>query len=204
MNRLSDLQIRQGIQAGGQAAESAVAALYRQERERCLAFLQKQGANTEEAKDLFQEAVISVFENIRAERFRGESKLGNYLLSVARFLWLNRVKRSAIADRYEQSLEAPQDHPGPLPHLLAKEEQRQIGALFEQLGEQCAEVLQRSLYWEDTMEELAQRLGYANAQIARNKKYRCLERLRKMITQGGKQYAWLQDIGRLNEQYRHG
>ncbi|MEM6344818.1 MAG: sigma-70 family RNA polymerase sigma factor [Bacteroidota bacterium] len=199
MDKLSDLQILQGIQAGAQGAEKAVKALYRQERERCLAYLQKQGAKAEEAKDLFQEAVIAVFENIRAGKFRGESKLGNYLLSVARFLWLNRVKRSAIAERIHQAQTPEVSHPGPLPYLLAAEQSQQIQALFAALGEQCSEVLNRSIYWEDTMEELAASMGYASAQIARNKKYRCLERLRKMIKNAGSQFTWLQEIGSIQD-----
>ncbi|MEL7531246.1 MAG: sigma-70 family RNA polymerase sigma factor [Bacteroidota bacterium] len=201
MEQLSDLQILQGIQAGAQESESALKALYRQERERCLAYLQKQGAKPEEAKDLFQEAVIAVFENIRAGKFRGESKLGNYLLSVGRFLWLNRLKRSAVAERILQSQLSEEVQPGPLPHLLAKEQARQIQALFAALGEQCSEVLNRSIYWEDTMDELAARMGYASAQIARNKKYRCLERLRKMIKEKGSQFAWLQEIGSSKDAY---
>lgn len=194
-----DQQILDGILEGGKAAEQAVADLYRQQRERSLAYLQKQGAQPEEAKDLFQEAVIALFENVRAGKFRGESKLGNYLLSVARFLWLNQIKRSAIAERIHQSQATEESHPGPLPHLLAKEQTTQIQALFDALGEQCSEVLQRSIYWEDSMDELAVRMGYASAQIARNKKYRCLERLRKMIKEKGSQLAWLQEIGNTND-----
>lgn len=184
----------QGILSGGKEADAGLRRLYEEQRGRLLAYLQKQGAKTDEATDVFQEAVIAVFENIVSGKFRGESALSSYLFSIARFLWLNRLKRQGIAKRVKAEVEIETVAPSHLPQMVEKEQESQIRKLFDELGEQCREVLVRAIYYEDSMEEIAQHMAYASPQIARNKKYRCLQRLKKWLAKKPGLQRWLQSL----------
>lgn len=169
------------IQDGGRSAEDALKELYRSHRTQVLGYLRKQGAGREEAKDLFQDAVIAAFENISAGKFRGDSSLNSYLISIARFLWINRQRREQIKDRVYGALEFDDKDLGYLPVFLAQEAKQQVATIFQSLGEDCHKTLSLSIYYDYSMKEIAEQMSYSSEQVARNKKYRCLSRLRKLM-----------------------
>jgi predicted DNA-binding protein YlxM (UPF0122 family) len=48
-----------------------------------------------------------------------------------------------------------------------------------ELGEPCCTLIQ-DYYWQDlSMETIAEKFGYTNADNAKNQKYKCLQRLKK-------------------------
>ena len=51
---------------------------------------------------------------------------------------------------------------------------------LEQLGEPCKSLLELYYYDKMTMEDIAETLNYKNAATAKNLKYKCLNRLRKI------------------------
>ena len=76
-----------------------------------------------------------------------------------------------------------EDGPG-LDELLENNEASgAFQAAFRKLDEPCRTLL-LLFYWEQRpMEEIATRLGFANAQTAKAKKYQCKDRLRSLITE---------------------
>jgi hypothetical protein len=49
------------------------------------------------------------------------------------------------------------------------------------LGEPCHELLGFYYFGRKTMEEISTIMGYKNPDTAKNQKYKCMERLRKMV-----------------------
>jgi RNA polymerase sigma factor (sigma-70 family) len=85
----------------------------------------------------------------------------------------------------------PDDPPDPdLSPLEALMEDERTGALasaMERLGDPCRAILLLYYYEEMSMEEIARRMGFANADTAKSKKYQCkkaLERLVKGVDHG--------------------
>ncbi|MEL6674586.1 MAG: sigma-70 family RNA polymerase sigma factor [Bacteroidota bacterium] len=177
------------IVAGGRGADEALQSLYKAQRHKVVAFLRKRGAEEEEALDVFQEAMIVVYENIQAGKFRGESSLSSYLHGVARFLWINRLKRRKTESRIlEEQGQVDDMH---MPRLLEKEKENEIRALFRELRGSCEEILVLSIFYAYNMQEIASHFAYSSEQIARNKKYRCMERLRELIEKQPAILSWL-------------
>ena len=65
---------------------------------------------------------------------------------------------------------------------LQKESTLQVYALMDELGETCKRILLMFYYEDLSMKEMLQQLNYENEQIVRNKKYKCLKQLEKMIS----------------------
>ena len=142
-----------------------------------------QNSGTEaEAKDVFQEAVIVLYDNARQHDFELTSRLKTYLYSVCRRLWLKQLtgKGRTFHDvaAYEDVIAVDED--------LARHEEKDLQLdmmekALDGLGEPCRTII-RDFYMENrSMQEICDKFGYTNAENAKNQKYKCLQRLRKLF-----------------------
>lgn len=179
--RPTDRQLITNLRAGGKGEERALGQIYHQHKGMVVQLILKNGGSEEQAKDIFQEAVIDLYENVRAERFRGESAISSYLYAIARNKWFNRLKRKKVERRIidTQSLQPPSE---PIEvAMLAEEKKAQVMALFDQLGPACKELLIYAIYYYYSIPDIQKKLNYNSEQVVRNQKYRCLKKLKEMI-----------------------
>jgi RNA polymerase sigma factor (sigma-70 family) len=135
-----------------------------------------------EAKDVFQEAIIVFYENIRTKGFNLTCKINTYIYSVSRNIWLKQLKRKMpqIKDLndHKQIIDISRD--------FGKHEERQnrldkLNNALEEIGEPCNSILTYFFFNRLTMEEIAGKMGYTNAANAKNQKYKCFKRLKKIV-----------------------
>lgn len=139
----------------------------------------------DEAKDIYQEAFIAVWRNIKLDRFSPQSStsLEGYLYQVAKNKWLDYLR--TIKKRKLVSLT---DETGELnemeDQLLSSEwEQQQLNSIqmnLKMLGNTCREVLNLFYYQKQSIEKISIKMNWTNA-TAKNNKYRCLQSLRELL-----------------------
>ncbi len=174
-------EILEVLAHGGPAAEAALRRVYFDNRTGIGAFIRRNRGTEEEAKDVVQEAVIAFYENVKKGKFRGESAISTYLFSIARFIWLNQLKRKQLETKSLVAI-APGNYGPELPrHLAEGEAQQQMLELFGRLGDDCRRVLMDAVYHDFSMKEIATTMGYENEQVARNKKYGCMKKLKELL-----------------------
>ena len=102
---------------------------------------------------------------------------------IAKRLWINELKRKGLYLRYENTLSNENDlmPETPLNRVLTEERQNIINQLMEQLGEDCKQILLMTIYEGLSMTEVAEKMGYKNVDVAKNKKYKCKERLKTLV-----------------------
>ncbi|MEP6710817.1 MAG: sigma-70 family RNA polymerase sigma factor [Ferruginibacter sp.] len=147
-------------------------------------FVMNNQGSLQDAEDIFQELVINFIALVKLNKFRGESSIKTFLFSLNRFSWLNELKRRGRASARELSYEKGMDTvEKDFSHVaLQKESTEQVYALMNELGETCKKILLMFYYEDLSMKEMLQQLNYENEQIVRNKKYKCLKQLEKMIS----------------------
>lgn len=177
----SDNEIIQGILKD---SEEALRQLYKQHFPVILQFILNNNGDEEDAKDVYQEAIIILYDKVKAGSFELNSKLKTFIYSVCRRLWLKRLKsmsRNAgnISD-YEEFLPIEDD----LEHHEEKDAQLNLmeGALLK-LGEPCKTIIEDYYLHNQSMQDIAEKFGYTNAENAKNQKYKCLMRLKKIFFQ---------------------
>lgn len=177
----TDSALIAALSEGGQAANVALQQLYLQNRAAIGQLVLKNQGDQEAAKDIMQEAMIALFENVRSGRFKGESKLSTYLYGIARRLWLNRLKRAKLEheklDKLQVQVRA-EDIPN---RRIDAGNLAVIQKLLNQLGVACRTVLIDSIYFGYDMTAIARKMSFSNEQVARNKKHRCLKKLKQLI-----------------------
>lgn len=136
----------------------------------------------DDARDIFQETLIVLYEKARSGTFELNCQLKTYVYSVSRRLWLKRLQQqqkyipdvNGISDTVpvEEEIEAYQQ--------VNSEFQMMEKAMLH-LGEPCRSLLEAFYLQKRNMNEIAGHFGYTNADNAKNQKYKCLMRLRKLF-----------------------
>lgn len=162
----------------------AIETIYKQHYNMVQSLIISNNGHPDDARDIFQEAMIVLFEKSRSGNFTLNCQLKTYLYSVSRRLWL---KRLAQLQRYSPEVEKLEETI-PVEEELELHEQRNIDfKMMEQamqnLGEPCRSLLEAYYHQKKSMVEIAADFGYTNADNAKNQKYKCLMRLKKLFTQ---------------------
>ncbi len=139
----------------------------------------------DDAKDVFQEAVIVLYNKIRNGNFELSSKLKTFIYSVARRLWLKRLSQKSrnagsIKD-FEEVLPVEHDLEQ---HEIKDKQFRQMEHSLNLLGEPCKTIIEDFYLNNSSMQDICEKFGYTNSDNAKTQKYKCLQRLKKLFFQG--------------------
>lgn len=141
----------------------------------------KNNGNLYEAEDIFQDVIIVLYNKVRNKEFELTSSLKTYLYSVARNLWLNKLKvkgKSNLVELDKKALELPFEE---TESLFVSTKQKEIMIQFSKIPEKCKEILYHFYFHRRSMNAIAESMGYANSQVAKNKKSRCLKKLKYLV-----------------------
>ena len=149
-----------------------------------LQFVLSNNGNEDDAKDIFQESVIVLYNKVKSGNFELNSKLKTFIYSVCRRLWLKRLNTQS------RNLRNIQDFGNFLPveqDLEQHEEKDRQFTLMEQalkqLGEPCRTIIEDYYLQNRSMQEICEKFGYTNADNSKTQKYKCLQRLKKLFFQ---------------------
>lgn len=161
--------------------KAAFGKLYREHFRMVEYFITKNSGTIADAEDIFQDAMLVVFDKSRDAGFELSCALSTFVYSVARNLWLKKLrgaqKQVNVAD-FENHVNIPveeevNDNSGQLD---------KVRAAIETLGENCRKILVLFYYQKMNMQQIAEQLGYTNPDNAKNQKYKCLQQLKTKIT----------------------
>jgi len=139
------------------------------------------GGDIDDAKDVFQETVLVLYDKVSIGDFNLSSKLKTYIYSVSRNIWLKKLNKkgifSDIAD-YVEKISTDDDI----------ERKRELDLQFQmmesallRLGEPCQTII-RDFYMHNlSMQDLCDKFGYTNPENAKTQKYKCLQRLKRLF-----------------------
>jgi len=174
------MQLLQGSKAD---RDTALSAIYKANKAKVCSYILGNNGSEEEAKDIFQETVIAFYENVRNGKFKGDSSISTYLYSIAKFKWLNQIKKNTVRTGHHEKVEVEKFSESPLATLIEGEHKRNVLEVLAQLGSACKELLIENLYHNASMKEIAVSGAYSSEQIVRNKKYKCLQKLKQLINE---------------------
>ncbi|MBK0379517.1 RNA polymerase sigma factor [Mucilaginibacter segetis] len=138
----------------------------------------------EDAKDIYQEAIIVLYNKVKRGDFELSSKLKTFIYSVCRRLWLKRLAQvnrfgGDIKD-FEEFLPVEDDVEN---HEERDMQLNKMEDALKLLGEPCKTIMEDFYMHNRSMQEICERFGYTNADNAKTQKYKCLQRLKKLFFQ---------------------
>ena len=174
---LTDEELLQGLADG---SDSALQQLYRQYFPMVLHFVTSNSGSEDDAKDIYQEALIVVYEKVRAGSLELQCQLKTYLYSVGRRLWLKQLAqrgRYMVSDT-EQAVRVDDDMTD---HEERDRQFELMGESLDRLGEPCRTLLEDFYIRHLSMQAITDKFGYTNSDNAKTQKYKCLMRLKRLF-----------------------
>ncbi|MFA6469829.1 MAG: sigma-70 family RNA polymerase sigma factor [Bacteroidota bacterium] len=168
--------------------DEALVILFRRNTNAITSYVLRNNGSEEDADDVLQDSVIILWERVRSGRFEQTAKLSTYLYAVAKNVWSRKRMRKMRepAMEFENDLFSS-DEQSQLDAMIETERSQSIAAAIEKLGDPCRTLL-TLYYWEELpQEEIAQKMGFANAATVKSKKYSCKKMLEKILKDLGMQ-----------------
>ena len=162
--------------------KNAIEAIYRENYSAIQSFIINNSGSADEARDIFQEAMVVLFEKSRQVSFSLSCQIKTYLYSVCRRLWLKRLQQLS---KYSTRVESLEDTVPVEEEIEDHEKRNEDFILMEnamaKIGEPCKSLLDAYYVQKKSMQDIAADFGYTNADNAKTQKYKCLMRLKKLF-----------------------
>ena len=165
--------------------DTIISSFYKEYKDRFFSYFKAHYGKTKEyLTDLFQDSCLVLWQNIRDEKLRPDnltSSLITYLLSVGKYTMMARDRKykeiqddDAIAKlRFVASDEEE------LKNQIERE--AYISQVVSGMKSPCAELL-KAFYWDKLSgQQIAQKLGYSNADSVKTQKHKCMGKLKALI-----------------------
>lgn len=181
---MTDGEIIQSIRIGGSSQEKSLHFLFSRYQGWVKGASLKHKLSEDEALDAFSDAILALRKQVLLDKFRGESKLSTYLHAIFSRRCIDYLRKKStyrvitaekLPEMKDQSLDVEQS-------LIVGERFDQLVEYIDQLGEPCKQILMDRYFWGfEDMEEIAARAGVKNANTAGSMRYRCMQKLMKLL-----------------------
>jgi len=176
---INEKELLQGLAVND---KKAVETIYKENYNMVQSLIINNNGSADDAKDIFQEAMIVLYEKVRSGSFELNCLIKTYVYSVSKRLWLKRLQQlnrySPPIDDLESAVPVDEDMED---HEKRDAEFEMMNKAISSLGEPCKSLLEAYYLQKQNMQVIAANFGYTNADNAKNQKYKCLMRLKKIF-----------------------
>ena len=151
--------------------------------------VRKYRISEDEASSAYSDTIISVIDNIVADKFEGRSSLKSYTyqifmnkcVDVVRKHTTNKGKVNSQADTIDSLIFTLPDHArSAVQQMIDKHERNVLLEKLNEIGDKCKKLL---LLYEDGYndKEIAREMEYNSPDVVKSTRMRCLEKLRSKV-----------------------
>lgn len=172
-----DNRLLQGIASGNTLVINEI---YTKYFDSVVTYLSRNKGGVEDAKDLFQDAIMVIYQKTKTENFQLNYSLHTYLFAICKNLWLKKLrKKQDFGVPLSPEME-PIDDWDIEQVLINRLKDKLYREKFVELGETCQKII--SLYLAGkSMQEIATALDFNSIGYAKKSKYKCKNKLVNLI-----------------------
>ncbi|MFD0793024.1 RNA polymerase sigma factor [Mucilaginibacter litoreus] len=162
--------------------EAMLTELYKSAFPAVAKYISKMGGSFDDAKDIFQDALVIYYEKAIA----GDAAVANkraYLVGIAKHLWLKKFNAAILSTSLNDL---------PVDIIQTVDEQVSANKVLQYLqtaGKRCMDLLSAFYYDKLPMKDVAGLFGYSGERSVTVQKYKCLEKVRETVKQQSLSYA---------------
>lgn len=162
-----------------QGEEKGLRKLYEAFLPRIGHFITTHGGTKEDARDIFQDALMIIFQKAQEGKLELTSSFYTLLYGISRKLWRNKLRKKGnkeVTFPKEETLSTFED----LEERMIQEEKGKIfWTAFRKLGEDCQKVM-TYFFEKRKMEEITKLMGFSSVSYSKKRKFQCKEQLIKL------------------------
>ena len=177
-----DKKIVEDIKSGDERLNNkALTYLYKEFLAMASDIIKKRGGNSHWVQEIFQEAIITLYESIKEDKFCQKSSIKTYLYSIIRNKWLSTTQKT----QYFESLTGVHGSGDTLFFLPENDDEmvknNLVKNVIDQLGDPCKQLLNYYYYERLSMKQITLKMNYSNEQSTKTQKFKCLQRFIEYI-----------------------
>lgn len=168
------------IKAINDGDDTIIKEFYKVHLPRVTSYVLKNSGDLDHARDVFQDAMVIVFEKIKSDGLRINCALGTYVYSICKYLWLNKLRKTRKTEVNETGFEKLQDPMDDVVDVIDKSEKRLlIHKYLLKLGSGCQEIL--LMFFEGySLREIAKQKDFTEG-YTRKRKFLCQRKLIELV-----------------------
>jgi RNA polymerase sigma factor (sigma-70 family) len=140
-------------------------------------FINKNDGTDEDTKDIYQDAILVIYQKIQKDKLTLTCSFNTYLYSVCRLLWLKQLEKRKINKSFiEDSAKFLELDNDILTLNLTNERYMLYQEHFNKLSYNCQKILELFLA-QIQLKEIARILGFRSVQYVKKRKHQCKEKL---------------------------
>jgi RNA polymerase sigma factor (sigma-70 family) len=174
IGRLADHIVIERIKQGD---EKMLVYLYKEHRTMVKNFILKNSGDETVVDDILQDTVIAVWKNTNKLEFILQAKLSTYVMAIAKNLWFKELKKRTKFKLVDETNHLDQGSE----EMDLDLDQSVIRQLVMDMDETCGKLLAYFYFDGFSTKVIAQKLGFANADTVKSKKYQCFKKLQATV-----------------------
>ena len=177
-NNLSTEQlIIKGIQEGNAQVLNKI---YKDYHKAILHLVESNKGTVEDARDVFQEAILAIYQKSKDPNFKLNHTFLTYFYAVCRNIWRNKLKKKSFGEVSLSEEMIPMYKEEDLPAIEKNEKYELFQSKFALLGEDCQKLL--NLFFSKVkMEKIMKKMGFSSIGYAKKRKFQCKNKLINLI-----------------------
>lgn len=161
----------------------ALSEIYDDHRSSFLGWVQKNSnCSRDEALEIFQVSIVILYENVMSGKLSKLDNVKSYLFTIGKnkmmehFRKLKKTQHDQIDDKMLLRSAVVEEFE------IEKEQEKvfNISNALKQLGDPCKTLLENFYFRKMSLEEISVEMQYKNTDTVKTKKFKCIQRLRKM------------------------
>jgi RNA polymerase sigma factor (sigma-70 family) len=174
IGKLTDHTVLERIKQGD---EKMLVHLYKEHHTMVKNFILKNSGDDTVVDDILQDTVIAVWKNTNKPEFLLQSKLSTYVMAIAKNLWYKELKKRTKFKLVDETnhLEHGSEE------MNLNMDQSIIRELVDEMDATCSKLLSFFYFDGFSTKLIAEKLGFANANTVKSKKYQCFKKLQSTV-----------------------
>lgn len=136
----------------------------------------------DDAVEIYQQAFVIFYENVKSGKLTSiESNCKTYLFAIGKNKFYEKIRSGNRHNPIEDVIMQSEPEYEEEKFANSEEKLNAVEKALSKLGSPCKEILMKYYYQKNSMEEIAKLMDYKNASTVKNLKYKCLQRLKKIL-----------------------
>jgi RNA polymerase sigma factor (sigma-70 family) len=144
-------------------------------------YIKTHGGSNADAEDVLQESIIVLWQNVCSGSFELSSKIGTYLMGVAKNKWREQLRKRKNTFPLNEQTDLQDQEKRVMDIILTQEKVELIQRALNAITPLCKKLLMLFYFEERSMDEIATILEFANTDVVKSKKYQCKKALEETL-----------------------
>ena len=164
-----------------QTEDEAWAYIYKECWPMMESLIKKNNGTGDDAAEVFHDSLIVLKNQLADPNFELTCRIKTYVYSVCRNLWLKQLRKKHNYVEIDENFDFVEIKENALDSLVQNEQHELVADLMMQLGDECKKILQYYYFQKMRIKEIMQEMKLISEQVVKNKKGKCMKKLKESI-----------------------